>query len=462
MLNEELSNKANIARKNVLIVGLGKSGIAAAQAMLHLNARVSIQDSKKREEIDTGLLSMFEDQGVKFYLGETPEDMTQFEMLILSPGVSPELPFIQAAMDAGVEVTGELEIAYRIGKGRYVAITGTNGKTTTTTLTGEIFKRAGRSTYVVGNIGNAVIAASEKSTEDDWMVTEASSFQLETTRYFKPVVSAILNISPDHMNRHHTMGAYIAAKSKIFANQTENDYFISNMDDPICRKLMEQSRAKVVPFSSTQQLEFGAFVQNGRLVLKKEDGTIVDFLGADEMKIIGDHNIQNALAAAAISYCAGIDEKTIGDAIRAFGGVEHRLEYCGNIQGVDYYNDSKGTNTDAAEIAIKAVGKNIILIAGGDAKGQNFDAFVQYFRGRVKHVLLLGRDAHFIRESAEKIGFNAFTECKDMDDCVKKGFEMAQPGDTVLLSPACASWDMYDNYEQRGEHFKDCVRRLES
>ncbi|MCH4007271.1 MAG: UDP-N-acetylmuramoyl-L-alanine--D-glutamate ligase [Eubacterium sp.] len=462
MLNEELSNKANIARKNVLIVGLGKSGIAAAQAMLHLNARVSIQDSKKREEIDTGLLSMFEDQGVKFYLGETPEDMTQFEMLILSPGVSPELPFIQAAMDAGVEVTGELEIAYRIGKGRYVAITGTNGKTTTTTLTGEIFKRAGRSTYVVGNIGNAVIAASEKSTEDDWMVTEASSFQLETTRYFKPVVSAILNISPDHMNRHHTMGAYIAAKSKIFANQTENDYFISNMDDPICRKLMEQSRAKVVPFSSTQQLEFGAFVQNGRLVLKKEDGTIVDFLGADEMKIIGDHNIQNALAAAAISYCAGIDEKTIGDAIRAFGGVEHRLEYCGNIQGVDYYNDSKGTNTDAAEIAIKAVGKNIILIAGGDAKGQNFDAFVQYFKGRVKHVLLLGRDAHFIRESAEKIGFNAFTECKDMDDCVKKGFEMAQPGDTVLLSPACASWDMYDNYEQRGEHFKDCVRRLES
>ncbi|MFC2661956.1 MAG: UDP-N-acetylmuramoyl-L-alanine--D-glutamate ligase [Eubacterium sp.] len=462
MLNEELSNKANIARKKVLIVGLGKSGIAAAQAMLHLNAKVSIQDSKKREEIDTGLLSMFEDQGVKFYLGETPEDMTQFDMLILSPGVSPELPFIQAAMDAGVEVTGELEIAYRVGKGRYVAITGTNGKTTTTTLTGEIFKRAGRSTYVVGNIGNAVIAASEKSTEDDWMVTEASSFQLETTRYFKPVVSAILNISPDHMNRHHTMGAYIAAKSKIFANQTENDYFISNMDDPICRKLMEQSRAKVVPFSSTQQLEFGAFVQNGRLVLKKEDGTVVDFLGADEMKIIGDHNIQNALAAAAISYCAGIDEKTIGDAIRAFGGVEHRLEYCGNIQGVDYYNDSKGTNTDAAEIAIKAVGKNIILIAGGDAKGQNFDEFVKYFKGRVKHVLLLGRDAHFIRESAEKIGFNAFTECKDMDDCVKKGFEMAQPGDTVLLSPACASWDMYDNYEQRGEHFKDCVRRLES
>lgn len=462
MLNEELSNKANIARKNVLIVGLGKSGIAAAQAMLHLKAKVSIQDSKKREEIDTGLLSMFEDQGVKFYLGETPEDMTQFDMLILSPGVSPELPFIQAAKDAGVEVTGELEIAYRVAKGRFVAITGTNGKTTTTTLTGDIFKRAGRTTYVVGNIGNAVIAASEKSKEDDWMVTEASSFQLETTRYFKPVVSAILNVSPDHMNRHHTMGAYIAAKSNIFANQTENDYFVTNMDDPICRKLMEQSRAKVVPFSSTQQLDYGAFVQNGRLVLKKEDGTIVDFLGADEMKIIGDHNIQNALAAAAVSYCAGIDEKTIGDAIRAFGGVEHRLEYCGKIQGVDYYNDSKGTNTDASEIAIKAVGKNIILIAGGDAKGQNFDEFVKYFKGRVKHVMLLGRDAHFIRESAEKTGFSAFTECKDMDDCVKKAFEMAEPGDTVLLSPACASWDMYDNYEQRGDHFKDCVRRLES
>ena len=462
MLKQELSNKANIARENILIVGLGKSGIAAAQAMLHLNAKVSIQDSKSREEIDAGLLSLFEEQGVEFYLGRAPEDMTQFDMLILSPGVSPELPFIQQAKDAGVEITGELEIAYRVGKGSYVAITGTNGKTTTTTLVGEIFKRAGRGTYVVGNIGNAVIAASEKATESDWLVTEASSFQLETTRYFKPVVSAILNITPDHMNRHHTMGAYIAAKSKIFANQTENDWFVTNMDDPICRKLMEQSRAKVVPFSSSQQLEYGAFVKDGRLVLKKEDGTLVDFVGADEMKIIGEHNIQNALAAAEVSYCAGIDAETIGDAIRAFGGVEHRLEYCGKIHGVDYYNDSKGTNTDASEIAIKAVGKDIILIAGGDAKGQNFDEFVLHFKGRVKHVLLLGRDAHFIQEAAEKTGFHSFTKCKDMDECVQTAFKMAEPGDTVLLSPACAGWDMYDNYEQRGDHFKDCVRRLES
>ncbi len=450
--------------RNVLVVGLGRSGIAAANAMIHRKAKVSIQDSKTREQIeqnDPELVKGFEEQGVTLYLNEVPEDMAKFDLLIVSPGVSPELPFIQAARDTGAEVTGELEIAYRLGEGRYVAITGTNGKTTTTTLVGEIFKKAGRPTHVVGNIGNAVIADAEEAEAGEWFVTEASSFQLETTRYFRPVVSALLNLSPDHMNRHHTMGNYIAAKSKVFAHQTADDYFITNMDDPICRKLMLQSRAKVVPFSSSQELRFGAFVQNGRLVLKKEDGTIVDFLGIDELKIIGEHNVQNALAAAAVSYCAGVDEETIGEAVRAFNGVEHRLEYCGNIRGVDYYNDSKGTNTDAAETAIRAVGKDIILIAGGDAKGQNFDEFVHRFKGRVKHVLLLGRDAHFIRESAEKIGYTQFTSCKDMEDCVRTAYDMAEPGDTVLLSPACASWDMYDSYEQRGRHFKDCVKKLE-
>lgn len=461
MLKQEFSNKANIVRKNVLIVGFGRSGIAAAQAMLHLDARVSVQDSKVRNEFDAGLLGLFEEQGVTFYLGETPDDMHEFDMLILSPGVNPEQDFIEAAKDAGVEVTGELEIAYRIGRGKFVAITGTNGKTTTTTLVGKIFKAAGRKPAVVGNIGSAVIAASEDSTDDDWLITETSSFQLESTRYFMPVISAILNITPDHLNRHHTMGAYIDAKAKVFSNQRAEDFFITNYDDPICVKLAEQCRARVIPFSSSKELEEGAFVKEGRLVFKDKDGNLTDVLGADELKIIGEHNIQNALAAIAISLCAGIDAAIIAETIRNFNGVEHRLEYCGNIHGVDYYNDSKGTNTDASEIAIKAVGKNILLIAGGDAKGQNFDEFVKHFEGHVKTVLLLGRDAHLIREAAEKAGFNSFIECSNMDDCIRKAFDHAEPGDTVLLSPACASWDMYENYEQRGDHFKDCVRRLD-
>lgn len=454
------TNHDNMKGKNVLIVGFGKSGIAAAQAMLKLEANVFIQDSKKETEIDANLITYFRGRGATMYLDMLPPDLAAFDMLILSPGVSPELSFIQEAKEKDAEVIGELEIAYRIGKGNYIAITGTNGKTTTTSLVGDIFKKSGRKTYVVGNIGVAVISASADASESDWLVTETSSFQLETTKYFKPVVSAILNLTPDHLNRHHTMQAYGAAKSKIFANQTENDYLVINFDDKTCLKLASGCKAKVVPFSSESELDFGAFVKNGKIVIKNEAGEIIEICGADELKIIGKHNLQNALAAAAISYFAGIEPAIIAEAMRAFAGVEHRIEYCDEVNGVKYYNDSKGTNTDASITALKAIENNIILIAGGDAKGQEFDAFVKEFPGRVKTMILLGRDAHFIQEAADKQGFKDYIYCKDMDECVRKASEIAVPGDSVLLSPACASWDMYDNFEQRGDHFKDCVSRL--
>lgn len=454
-------NLNNMQNKKVLIVGLGKSGIAAAQAMLRLSAEVSIQDSKKEENIDGQLLAFLRGKGVTCYFDRVPADMGQFDMLILSPGVSPELAFIREAKEAGVEIIGELEIAYRIGHGRYAAITGTNGKTTTTTLVGEIFKAAKRKTYVVGNIGVAVISASMDAEEDAWLVTETSSFQLETTRYFKPAVSAILNLTPDHLNRHHTMEAYGAAKAKIFANQREDGYLVINYDDKTCYALAKDCKANIVPFSRKEELPFGAFVKDGQIVMKIKNGDIIEICAADELLIIGSHNLENALAAAAICYFAGIEPKVIGDTIRNFGGVSHRLEYCGEVDDVKYYNDSKGTNVDAAVTAIRAIGKNILLIAGGDAKGQDFTELVREFDGSVKQLILLGRDAHMIKEAAEKVGFTNFVSCRNMDECVRMAAQMAEPGDTVLLSPACASWDMYDNFEQRGDHFKQCVSGLD-
>ena len=456
------TNLQNIKGRKILVVGLGKSGTAAAREMLRLGADVTVQDMKSRGELDPGLLRFLENQGAKLCLGASPSDVTGYDMLILSPGVTPELPFVQEAAAAGAEIVGELEIAFRISKGNFVAITGTNGKTTTTTLVGEIFANAGRKTYVVGNIGVAVISEASVSREGDWMITEVSSFQLETTKYFKPHISAILNITPDHLNRHHTFENYIRAKARVFENQSADGYFVTNHEDPVCRKLAAESPAKVVWFSDKEELPFGAFVQNGRLVFRTEEGDVIDFLAADELNIIGAHNVQNALAAIAISYSAGISPDVIADTMRSFAGVEHRLEYTAEIEGVKYYNDSKGTNTDAAATALRAVGHDIILIAGGDAKGQDFTDFAKDLAGRVKLLILLGRDRGMIREAAEKEGFTNILECRDMEECVQAAYREAAAGDSVLLSPACASWDMYDNYEQRGRHFKDCVRRLES
>ncbi len=453
-------NLKNIAGRKVLIIGLGKSGIAAAQAMLKLGTDVSIQDQKSSGQVDGQLLNFFKGRDVKFYLGEMPEDLGAYDMVILSPGVDPEMDFVREAEAKGAEIIGELEIAYRIGRGHYVAITGTNGKTTTTTLTGEIFRASGRGTHVVGNIGVAVISKSMDSVESDWLITETSSFQLQTTKYFKPAISAILNLTPDHLNRHHTMEAYGAAKAKIFENQDANGYCVINYDDKACFALAENCKAKLVPFSRKEELDFGAYVKDDRLVIKNEEGQIVDLCGVDELKIIGDHNVENALAAGAIAYFAGISPDVIGATLRKFGGVEHRIEYCGEINGVKYYNDSKGTNVDASVIAIRAIKENILLIAGGVGKGQVFDELIKNFDGAVKHMILLGKDGKLIAEAADRQGFSNYTYAKDMNECIRLAAQMAEAGDTVLLSPACASWDMYDNFEQRGEHFKDCVHQL--
>jgi len=450
-----------LENKRILVVGMGKSGIAATQALIKLGAVVSVYDRKKEEQIDAQLIQFLKNKNVTCFFDAEPDNTGNLDMVVISPGVPFDTGFVQKAKDAGAEVIGELEIAYRVGQGKYIAITGTNGKTTTTTLVGDIFKNSGRKTHVVGNVGVAVISKALSSTENDWLVTETSSFQLETTKYFKPEVSALLNITPDHMDRHKTIENYAQAKAMVFKNQDETQYFVVNYDDEESMKLIKQCNAKIVPFSRKAELPFGCFVLEGNIVIKNEAGETIKICGAEELKIPGSHNLENALAAAAIGYFAGISPDVIGKTFREFEGVEHRLEYSGEVDGVRFVNDSKGTNPDASIKAIEAMKGSIVLIAGGYDKGSEYDELIKAFQGKVRHLVLLGKTAPKIKETAEKLGFTDITMAKNMDECVKIGFKIAKPGDTVLLSPACASWDMYTCFEQRGEHFKNCVKDLE-
>lgn len=453
-----------LRQKNVIVVGMGKSGKAATMALHEIGCTVSCMDSGSLQKLPNDIKDYMAEHRLRVYLGgEEPKSYKNYDMMVVSPGVPLDKDFVKSAAKAGCEIIGELELAYRLSKGRYVAITGTNGKTTTTALTGGIFEAAGRSTNVVGNIGNPVITAamnSRKSDKEEWFVAEASSFQLETVSEFKPVVSAILNLTPDHLNRHKTIEAYGNAKANIAKAQTEDDYLVLNYDDEPSYELGKKSNARIFPFSRMKELEYGAFLDGETLVIKGFDGEKYILCDRKDLRIIGDHNVENALAAAAVSFCAGIDVATIGKAIKAFPGVEHRIEYAGSLNGVAYYNDSKGTNVDAAVIALKALKEDIILIAGGDGKAQDFTDLAKAMPGKVKALVLLGRDANQIEEAARKEGITEIYNEKDMKGCVDRCYSLATEGDKVLLSPACASWDMYPSYEVRGRDFKDCVKAL--
>lgn len=446
--------------KKVLVVGMGKSGVAAVQALIKIGAKVYVQDSKSLDQVDSQLLKFLEDKIEKIYFGQDPDENEKFDILILSPGVAPDIEFINKAKSKGSEIIGELEIAYRVGNGKYVAITGTNGKTTTTTLVGEIFKKSGRKTYVVGNIGVAVISKALSAEEDSWLITETSSFQLETTKYFKPEISAILNLTPDHMDRHGDMKNYGDVKAKIFENQDENDFFIVNYDDKILREYAKKSKGKVVPFSRHEKLEFGVYLENDNIVVNEGNDKKTIICNKNQLQIPGVHNLENAMAATGITFFAGIDTEVIRETLTKFLGVEHRMEFAGEIDGIRFINDSKGTNPDASIKAIEAVNGKIILIAGGYDKDSTFDEFIKAFDGKVKKLILMGKTGPKIKETAERHGFENIFMAKDMDECVREAYKSGEDGDTVLLSPACASWDMYNNFEQRGEHFKLCVSKL--
>ena len=448
------NEKKEIEGKNVLVVGLGKSGLAAASALKSVGARVSVYDSKENDEKKEWAAK----NGFRASFGPRPDTVSGYDMLVLSPGVPTDVDYVTDARENGAEITGELELAYRCGKGRYVAITGTNGKTTTTTLVGEIFKHAGKKTEVVGNIGVAVMSKALDADDDTYMITECSSFQLETTKTFRPVVSALLNVTPDHLNRHKTMENYTLAKAKVFANQSENEYFVYNADDAICTRTASMCRARAVPFSRKKELDYGAYIRDEKIVIA-DGSSIIEICGADELQMPGLHNLENALASAAIAYFAGVSPRPIADTLRSFAGVSHRIERCGSKNGVFFVNDSKGTNPDAAIKAVISF-QNVILIAGGYDKGSEYGEFIASFDGHVKELVLMGVTAPKIRRAAKEAGFFNIHDAENMKEAVEISYRLAEPGDTILLSPACASWDMYAKFEDRGDDFKKCVSEL--
>ncbi|MDR3225976.1 MAG: UDP-N-acetylmuramoyl-L-alanine--D-glutamate ligase [Clostridiales Family XIII bacterium] len=459
--------------EHVLVVGMGKSGVAAMKAFAHAGAIVAVYDAKDIEWRDKELFERITDIGAVSYFNGAEPPSEGWDYIVKSPGVPPDLPFIEAAVAQGAVLMSDLDPAYAFAPeaGTFIAITGTNGKTTTTTLVGEIYQAAGAVSVVTGNIGTPVIDTVEKAAYGTIFVTEISSFQLEDVRVFRPKVAAILNLTPDHLDRHKTMENYGAAKAKIFAAQTKDDYIVYNADDELVTALVKSASSKRFPFSRQNVLETGAFLKGGRLVLADAEAIVkkykgvgsddtTDLIAADELRIPGAHNVENALAAAAVAYCGGIDPKVIARTLKSFRGVAHRMEHVTTINGVNFVNDSKGTNPDASAKAIEASSQGILLIAGGYDKQSDFRPFIRGFDGKVKHLLLMGATAQRFKSEAEEEGFMDVTVCEDMGACVRLGFELAEPGDTVLLSPASASWDMYACFEERGDHFKKTVETL--
>lgn len=450
--------------RRVLVVGMARSGIAAAKYLLRNGAEVIVNDSNE-EKLESIKEEFSDFENVEFLIGRNPEkkDIENIDFAVVSPGVPLDLDYIVDLKESGKEVFSEIELAYRAGLEKnidFLGITGTNGKTTTTSIVGEIVKRAGFETYVVGNIGNPAIKAVEQANEKAIMVTELSSFQLESVYDFRPVVSSVLNLTEDHMNRHHTMENYAKAKMMIFKNQKADDVCVLNYDDEITRNMKSECKAEIVYFSRLNQLEEGICLDDsGNIVIKKNGETTV-VMKAEELSLPGGHNLENSMAAMAICYKYGIDLSIIKDVLKTFKAVEHRLEYVDTIDGVMYVNDSKGTNPDSTIKAVQSYKNPIILIAGGYDKGSDFNELFEIARNFVKSLVILGQTADIIEETARKHGINDIHRVESISDAVKKSQEIAEKDDIVLLSPACASWGMYNNYEERGEDFKSNVLKL--
>lgn len=442
--------------KKVLVVGAARSGVSTLSVLKHLGAQVVLNDIKTKEQLGD-LYEALSNDADELILGTHPDDMSSYDLVVLSPGVPTDLPFIEKAREQAVEIIGELELAYQNCKGSFLGITGTNGKTTTTSLVGEIFETAKRKHFVVGNIGLPAISKTLDADEETVMVTELSSFQLESIKHFRPRVATILNLTPDHLNRHKTMAAYTDAKCRIFENQAESDILLLNYDNEATRLLKDRASSKVVFFSRKESLDEGVFVDNGMIVVKMDD--VRTEIGAvSDIFIPGPHNLENVLAATGLAFFSDIAPDVIMAAIKAFKGVEHRVEYVDVIQGITFFNDSKGTNPDASIQAVRAMNKPTILIAGGMDKGSDFNEFIESFGPEIEALVLLGETKDLIEKTALDHGFTNIYKVSTMVEAVEKSFELASENYNVLLSPACASWDMYESYEVRGREFKALVR----
>lgn len=450
----------DLSNSRVLVLGLGISGRSAVKALHRLNAQIVISDTKSEAEL-AGFFKEISGIYVEKYLNTDNVPLENIDLIIKSPGIPPTNPIVVEARRRNIEVITDIELAYRISPTeKIISITGTNGKTTTTALIGEIFKRAKYNTYVTGNIGVGILEKMIDAKKDDVFVIETSSFQLEDTVYFKPKVSLITNITPDHLDWHGSFENYVNAKKKIFKNQDENDYTVLNFEDSIIRNFQDEINSNIIWFSSENVLNKGVFVSEDYIVIKDEN-YYEKVIPYKELKILGKHNLENALASVAVAFAMGVNLDYVREALREFPGVEHRIEFVKEINGIKFYNDSKGTNPDSTIKAIEALDGSIILIAGGYDKGSQFNELIESFKGKVKELILMGETKEKIKDAALHHNFTNIHLVENMKEAVTLAYKLAKEKDNVLLSPACASWDMYKNYEERGKDFKKVVFEIE-
>ena len=449
-----------ITDKKIVVIGSGVSGVGAVKLLEAAGAVPTLYDSNEKLTEAEVRKRLPEGSKCKVVLGEFPENLKkETELVVLSPGVPVDLPLVEELRTNGAAIWGEVELAYHFGKGKIAAITGTNGKTTTTTLVGEIFKSYYPEVFVVGNIGTAYTQEALKMTDNSVIAAEISSFQLETIENFHPKVSAILNITPDHLNRHHTMQCYIETKEKIAENQTRDDTCVLNYDDEETRRFGGSCKASVLYFSREHILDQGVYM-DGTAIVYADESVRTKICDVSELKLLGTHNYENVMAAVAIAAAMGVPFPYIRETVIHFTAVEHRIEFVAEKKGVAYYNDSKGTNTDASIKAVQAMNRPTIVIGGGYDKHVTFDDWIACFGDKVKWLVLLGQTANQIAETAKKHGFTHIVFTESLEEAVQVCAGKAESGDAVLLSPACASWGMFDNYGQRGRMFKDYVRAL--
>ena len=445
-----------VAGKNILVVGLARSGVAAAEFLAARGARVTVNDAKPESELKDA--HSLRAKGIEVVGGSHPRELFETsDLIVVSPGVPLALEPFKLAQAAGVPIIGEVELAARFLRGRLVGITGSNGKTTTTTLVGELLKDAGLPTQVGGNIGTPLISLVETSTEDSVTVVELSSFQLEAVERLHINVALLLNITPDHLDRYDSMEDYAAAKANIFRHQTANDVAVLNADNDWAMREGEKSAARRICFSRLKELEEGVFLRGEQIIERSKNGERV-LLNCADIPLPGDHNVENVMAALAAGLACGASPNSMRQTVRNFKGVEHRLEFVAEIHGVKFFNDSKATNVDAAIKCLEAFAGGVIVILGGKDKGGDYAPLAPLVRERCEHVILIGAAADKIGAALENT--KPLHRAVTMPDAVKLGLELGRPGDVVLLAPACASFDMFDNYEHRGKVFKDAVRSL--
>jgi UDP-N-acetylmuramoylalanine--D-glutamate ligase len=455
-----MPNALQLEGKRALVVGLGKSGVAAAVFLRAHGARVTVSDSKSEKQLSKEIPALL-DKGVVVETGGHGErTFRDQDLIVLSPGVPVDTPQLAQARALGTQIIGEVELAAQFLRGPIVAITGSNGKTTTTSLVGEILSKSGLQTQVGGNIGTPVTDMIAKSSDKTWNVLEVSSFQLETIETFRPKIAAILNITPDHLDRHGSFAAYAAAKARIFENQAAEDAAVLNADDPNCVELSSKVRSQVYWFGGRERAGDGAFVRAASMFWRK-GAEEIEVLPLTDISLKGAHNVENVLAAVVVSMLAGCKAEDVRRAVKEFKAVEHRLEYVATVDGVAYYNDSKATNVDAAIKAIESFPANLHIILGGKDKGSDYAVLNTLLSARAKRIYTIGAAAQKIESQLKLPLAIQVISAGTMETAVRLASETAASGDIVLLSPACASFDQFDNYEHRGRVFKQLVMALQ-